>query len=240
MFQFVGKRSLSVVYPVIDAGRRVVSAATTWEEPAMRNTLRRSLAACSILALSALAVTPAGATAAKPTKDPTVPFDYVIHATTTLKKLNQTVTIPAGEFKGTIDIVTSKLTGTISLPPAKSTVAIAGLPLATATFKTVEVGPVTGKVDFKKLTATATSVFNIQIPSVTPTGLSFVNLVGNSCTTSTPVSVTMTGSLKPPLKFTGTFTVPPLKTCGAATPALNLVIPGPGNTFSATATTKTK
>ena len=134
--------------------------------------------------------------------------------------------------------MTFKLTGTISLPPAKSTVAVAGLPLATATFKTVEVGPVTGTVNFSKMTATATSVFNIEIPSVTPTGLSFANLVGNSCTTSTPVHVTMTGSLKPPLKFSGIFTVPPLKTCGAATPALNLVVPGPGNTFSATATPK--
>jgi hypothetical protein len=203
----------------------------------MRRTLRRTLAAGSMVALSALAVAPsAGATTAA--KDPTVPFDYVIHATTTLKKLNQTVTIPAGEFKGSIDLVTKKLTGTISLPPAKSTVAIAGLPLATATFKTVEVKPVTGSVNFTKMTATATSVFNILIPSVTPTLLPYVNLVGNSCMTSTPVSVTMTGSLKPPLKFSGTYTVPPLKTCGAATAALNLVVPGPGNTFSATATPK--
>jgi hypothetical protein len=206
----------------------------------MSRTLRRTLAACSILALSALAAAPSGAGATTKAKDPTVPFDYVIHATTTLKKLNQTVTIPAGEFKGTIDLKTFKLTGTISLPPAKSTIAVAGLPLATATFKTVEVGPVTGTVNFSKMTATATSVFNIEIPSVTPTGLPFVNLVGNSCTTSTPVHVTMTGSLKPPLKFVGTFTVPPLKTCGAATTALNLVVPGPGNTFSATTTAKTK
>jgi hypothetical protein len=207
----------------------------------MRTTLRRTVSALSIplLALSVLAIAPAGAATAKPSKDPTVPFDYVIHATTTLKKLNQTVTIPAGEFTGTIDLTTFKLTGTISLPVAKSTVAVAGLPLATASFKTVEVGPVTGTVNFKTMTATATSVFNIEIPSVTPTGLSFVNLVGNSCTTSKPVSVTMVGSLKPPLKFSGTFTVPPLKTCGAATPALNLVVPGPGNTFSATATPKT-
>ena len=196
----------------------------------MRTLAHRSLLtlAVPLMALAFLAPAPAGATAK--TKDPTVPFDYTIHATTTLKKLNQKVTIPAGEFKGTIDLKTFGLTGTISLPPAKSTVAIAGLPLASATFKTVEVGPVTGTVNFSKMTATATSVFNIQIPSVTPTGLPFVNLVGNSCTTSTPVHVTMTGSLKPPLKFSGTFTVP----------ALNLVVPGPGNTFAATATPKTK
>jgi len=207
----------------------------------MRTLAHRTLVtlAVPVLTLAFLTPSPAGAAAkSTKTKHPTVPFDYTIHATTTLKKLNQTVTIPAGEFKGTIDLVTFKLSGTISLPPAKSTVAIAGLPLATATFKTVEVGPVTGTVDFKTMKATATSVFNIEIPSVTPTGLPFVNLVGNSCTTSTPVHVTMTGSLKPPLKFSGTYTIPPLKTCGASTPALNLVVPGPGNQFSATATPK--
>jgi hypothetical protein len=206
----------------------------------MRSTLRRTVAALSVPLLAATFLATAPASAATKKADPTVPFDYTIHATTTLKKLNQTVTIPAGEFKGTIDLSTFKLTGTISLPPAQSTVAIAGLPLATATFKIAEVGPVTGSVNFSTNKVVATSVFNIQIASLTPTGLSFLNLVGNSCTTSKPVSVTMTGALKPPLKFSGTFTVPPLKTCGATTPVLNQVVPGPGNTFAATATAKTK
>ena len=65
-----------------------------------------------------------------------------------------------------------------------------------------------------------------------------VNLVGNSCTTATPVSVTMTGiaSLTKASKFSGTFTIPNFKNCGLATAALNQLIPGPGNTFTANAT----
>jgi hypothetical protein len=38
------------------------------------------------------------------------------------------------------------------------------------------------------------------------------------------------------LLFSGTYTIPPLQNCGAATKALNLVVPGPGNTFTAVAT----
>ncbi len=37
-----------------------------------------------------------------------------------------------------------------------------------------------------------------------------------------------------PATFSGTYTIPKLKDCGLVTPALNLLIPGPGNTFSAT------
>jgi hypothetical protein len=69
-------------------------------------------------------------------------------------------------------------------------------------------------------------------------GIVALNLVGNSCVTSTTVSVTMRGvaDLTSPATFSGIYTIPPLKTCGALTAALNLVIPGPGNTFTAKAT----
>jgi hypothetical protein len=67
-----------------------------------------------------------------------------------------------------------------------------------------------------------------------------VNLVGTTCMTSKPVSVTMSGpaSLGAPSVFSGVYTIPPLQNCGLATTALNLVLPGPGNTFSASATPK--
>ena len=47
-----------------------------------------------------------------------------------------------------------------------------------------------------------------------------------------------TGILAGTSTFAGTFTLPNFKTCGAATTGLNLVLPGPGNTFTATATRK--
>ena len=180
-----------------------------------------------------LTITPASA-------DTLIPFSYRIDATTHLKKLNQTVTVPPGTFTGSIDLNTATLTGTITLPPAKLSLKLAGIvPLVTATVKIVQTKPVTGSVDLSTapFQVTATSTFNIQITSAYA-GILPINLVGNSCTTSTPVSVTMTGAAQPgaPASFSGPFTVPPLKSCGLLTPALNLVVPGPGNTFSANAT----
>lgn len=208
----------------------------------MRSTIRAALAAliAPALLLSMLTYAAPAASASTPTPTVTIPFNYWIDATTTLAKLDQTVTIPRGTFKGSIDFGTFALTGSIKLPPAVAPVSIAGLPaLATATFKVKEVAPVTGSVDLSTLVATATSVFDIKLVSLTPAGLPFINLVGDSCKTSKPVSVTMTGSLSPPLVFSGTYTIPPLKNCGLATTALNLAIPGPGNTFTALATPRT-
>ena len=162
-------------------------------------------------------------------------FNYWIDATTHLKKLNQTVKVPRGTFTGSIDVATSVLTGTITLPAATAPFKVAGLPLATATFKMTQVKPVTGFVDLSTATVTATATVSIQIVKVTPIGLPFVNLVGNSCKTSTPVVVKMSGLITAGI-FSGTYTIPPLQNCGASTTALNLVVPGPGNTFTAVAT----
>jgi hypothetical protein len=172
--------------------------------------------------------------------DTLFPFSYRINATTHLKKLNQTVTVPPGTFIGSIDLDTATLTGTIALPPATLSLKLAGiLPLVTATVKIVQTKPVTGTVDLstRPFQVVATSTFNIQITRATA-GILPINLVGNQCTTSTPVTVTMRGAAQPgkPASFSGPFTIPPLKTCGPLTAALNLVVPGPGNTFSAIAT----
>ncbi|HEV2309020.1 MAG TPA: hypothetical protein VGU73_00740, partial [Acidimicrobiia bacterium] len=63
-----------------------------------------------------------------------------------------------------------------------------------------------------------------------------VNLVDSGCTTSKPIMVTMSGvfSLTAPSTFSGTYTIPTFEHCGPLTVALNQLIPGPGNTFTAT------
>jgi hypothetical protein len=172
--------------------------------------------------------------------DVLIPFSYRVDATTHLKKLNQTVTVPPGTFIGSIDFTTSRLTGSITLPPATIKIKLAGIvPLVTATVKIVQTKPVTGTVDLSTVPfpVVATATFNIRVISAYA-GILPINLVGNSCTTSTPVSVTMSGAALPgaPATFSGPYTIPPLKTCGPLTTALNLVIPGPGNTFTAHAT----
>jgi hypothetical protein len=163
-----------------------------------------------------------------------IPVDYTVNASTTLAKLHQTVVVPPGTFIGSIDITTGVLTGNLTLPPASTTVSVAGIGLATATFSLTEAKPVVGTVDIATLTAVTTASFNVMIDSVEPLGLP-INLVGNHCETSTPVSVTFSGpiSLSGASTFSGDYTIPPLANCGLLTPALNLVIPGPGNVFTA-------
>src|SRR5882757_4560416 len=105
-----------------------------------------------VLPMLWLAVATPSASAA----DVLVPFSYRIDATTHLKKLNQTVTVPPGTFVGSINLTTSTLTGTIALPPAKLSLKLAGIvPLVTANVKIIQTKPVTGTVNL------ATSPFQV-------------------------------------------------------------------------------
>ncbi|HEX4490283.1 MAG TPA: Calx-beta domain-containing protein [Acidimicrobiia bacterium] len=163
------------------------------------------------------------------------PFNWDVDATTHLKKLNQDVTVPTGSFDGVVDLTTGTISGDITLPPAQMTLNLAGIGLVTANMQIVEAQPITGTLDPSTFAVSATAVFNINIPSAYPTATPTVNIVGDTCTTSSPVSVTMTGTanLAGASTFSGTYTIPNLKTCGVTTTALNLVVPGPGNTFTA-------
>ena len=164
------------------------------------------------------------------------PFNWDVDASTHLKKLNQDVVVPTGNFNGSVDLTTGVLSGNITLPPAQVTLNLAGFGLVTANMQIVASQPVTGVLDPATFQVTATAVFDIRIPSAYPTLTPTLNVVGDSCTTSQPVSVTMQGiaNLTGASTFAGTYTIPPLTSCGLATTALNLVVPGPGNTFSAT------
>ena len=171
--------------------------------------------------------------------DSTIGFAFKIQASTHVQKLDQTITPPPGTFKGQIDIEQQRLSGSIKLPPATFTMDLAGaLPLVTGTAQIVQAKPVTGTINFKTLLVRATATFNIRLTNLSP-ALVPVNLVGNTCRTATPVRVTMTGTanLAGKSTFSGTFTIPPFAGCGTGTTtAINQLIPGPGNTFTATAT----
>jgi hypothetical protein len=186
------------------------------------------------LALAVAPVVVAVAPSTSAVASPTLPVHHTVQASTTLATLHQTVTVPPGTFAGTIDLGTGALTGNLSLPPATTTIGLAGIGLVDATFQLAPTGPVTGTVNFSSLAVTATSTFDVRITSVEPVGLP-INLVGRHCGTATPVSVTFVGtfSLSGASTFSGQYTMPPLDRCGLLTPALNVVIPGPGNQFSA-------
>jgi len=193
---------------------------------------RGGLAAILVLTLAAVGLGTAPAASA----DTIIPVSWHVNASTHIKSLNMDVVVPQGTFDGTIDIDTGALEGTLSLPPATSTIKVLGFSLATATFAIQPTGPVTGHVDLATMTVTVHSSFNFLITKAAPSFLPKLNLVGNSCRGSKPVSVDLNGkvNLAGPSTFTSTYTIPSFTGCGLLTPVLNLIIPGKGNTFSAT------
>jgi hypothetical protein len=197
------------------------------------------IVALSAAATFAVVAQPSGADTSSVYK-----FNYNVDATTTVKKLNQTIVITGGTFSGGIDFgsgtSTAPLVGKITLPDSTFTFKAADLiPLMTATARIVPTKAVRGFLDLSTFNITATATFNIRIVDAHITGTT-TNLVGTTCMTSKPIAVTMSGpaSLGAPSVFTGLYTIPPLQNCGLATTALNLVLPGPGNTFTASATPK--
>jgi hypothetical protein len=177
-------------------------------------------------------VSPAGAASV-------LPFDYQVIASTHIKKLNQDITVPPGEFVGNVDLDAQTLVGNMVLPAATFEFPMAGVGLVTATAKMAQLKQVTGTIDFSQfpsITVVATATISVRLIDVHLIGTT-KNLVGPFCRTSRPVVVTMAGqaSFTDASTFSGVYTIPPFRDCGNATTAINLVIPGPGNTFTATA-----
>lgn len=201
-----------------------------------RSLRRRTLAAAATL-ITALAALVAGGEPAS--AEPIVPIEQRIDAVAHVARLGQDIEVEGGSFRGTVDLGTGDVTGDLSLPPASTFVSLAGLvPAARATFEMRPIGPATGHVNLAGGTFSVTSTLDIYVPEIDPLGLGLVNLSRPSCKTSTPITVTMSGpfNLSGPSTFTGEFTIPPFEGCGLSTAALNLLAPGPGNTFTATAT----
>jgi hypothetical protein len=174
------------------------------------------------------------------TADPVLHVRWRVDASTHLATLDREVTVPRGMFEGDIDLGTGEIIGNLALPQATVRLdAVPGLlPLADATFEIEQAQPISGQLDLAEAYVNATAVFNIHVVSVRPVGLP-TNLVGDSCVTSEPITVPMEGyvDLFAGSTFSGTYTIPPLENCGLlTTQALNLLMAGPGNTFTGTFT----
>jgi hypothetical protein len=200
-----------------------------------RSPLRRALAAAAILVVALV-----GSVAlAPPASAAPIPIQQQIDAVAHVARLDQDIVVEGGSFNGGVDLETGAITGDIVLPPATTFINLAGLiPAARATFEMRPVGPATGHLDLAGGTATITSTFDIFVPRIDPLGVGLLNLSSPRCKTVTPITVTMSGpfNLTGPSTFSGDFTIPRFQDCGLSTAALNLLAPGPGNTFTATAT----
>ena len=198
----------------------------------MKRTVRAASLVLVLMGVSCAAVAVPSAGASE-----VIYFSASVKAQTTLATLHQTVVVPPGTFKGTITSGSGNLArvrGNLKLPPATTTMSLSGIGLATVTVQMVPTKAVVGTLNSTNFAITATSTFNIHVTSVKPLSLP-INLVGKNCVTSKPISLTFKGTISPLSGGTtsGTYTIPSFANCGTATVALNTVVSGGGNTFSA-------
>ena len=195
---------------------------------------RGSLAAALVLMMASIGL--GTAPSASASAGHLIPITWNVNAKTHLKNLNLDVIVPQGTFVGTIDLATGDLKGNLNLPPATTKIKLFGFPLASATFAIQPTGPITGHVDLATFAVTVNASFNFAITRASASFLPRLNLVGNTCRGVKPVTVNMSGQidLRNGSTFTSTYSVPKFTGCGLLTPILNLIVPGPGNTFTAT------
>jgi hypothetical protein len=168
--------------------------------------------------------------------DTVIPIHWSVNASAHIKSLNMDITVPPGTFDGSVNLTTGALSGNLTLPSATQNISLLGIPLASATFAMAPNGPISGHLDLATMTVSVTASFNFNITNVHASILPRLNLVGNNCHGSKPITQTLTGpvNLAGSQTFSSTFAIPKFADCGLTTPLLNLIIPGGGNTFTAT------
>ncbi|MBN2624982.1 MAG: hypothetical protein JXA83_16505, partial [Acidimicrobiales bacterium] len=179
---------------------------------------------------SVVAASPASA-------DPILPIEWNVDATTHIASLGIDNEMTGGTFSGDVDLGAGTIVGDLSLPVSETSFEVLGVGLADVGIEVAPIGQTSGTLDLSTLTVEMTSTFDIKIPYLNPLGVDGINLVGSHCQTREPITLTMSGpvDLAAGSTFTGTFSIPKFKHCGLLTFFLNLIIPGDGNTFTATA-----
>jgi hypothetical protein len=193
---------------------------------------RRAVLALAVTLVAACAVSASTASAA----DIVLPFNnYQVGGSLTIKKLNQSITLPAGStFNGSANLTQQTLSGHVSIPTFTSTIRVLGIPTHVTT-QLVEQQPVQGSVkldpDFTThIRSTTTATLYIRALRI---GLLSVP---TTCRTVSPILLTLNydGPFAFPINFNGTTTIPPLVGCGLLGPTLGTLLSGPGNAYHVT------
>jgi hypothetical protein len=192
----------------------------------------------TVMAASAGLLTVAGvfASAGPASADTTITIRYPVTGTTHLAAPNADLPLGPGKLTATADLNTDAITANLKLPDATGSFKELGLIPVTATAQLINDGPTTGTLDPNTGAVTTTSLITMRIVSLTVAGIP--QLVGDSCETSSPVSVTVTSqpgfNIIKGGNLAGTYTIPPFANCGLDTLLINLTLPGQGNTITLT------
>jgi hypothetical protein len=187
--------------------------------------------AASLLAVSGVLASTGTASA-----DTIVTLRYPVTGTTHLAAPNADLPLGPGKLTSSADLNTGAITATLKLPNATGSFNELGLVPVTATAQLINNGPTTGTVDPNTGAVATTSLITMKIIDLKVAGIDMP--VGNSCQTSTPVSVSVASqpgfSILKGGNLAGTYTIPPFANCGLETLLINLTLPGPNNTITLT------
>jgi hypothetical protein len=195
--------------------------------------LRRAVAgsAATVLAVSGVLASTGTASA-----DTIVTLRYPVTGTTHLAAPNADLPLGPGKLTSSADLNTDAITATLKLPNATGSFLELGVVPVTATAQLINNGPTTGTVNPNTGAVATTSLITMKIISLSVAGIP--QPVGNSCETSTPVSVSVASqpgfSILKGGNLAGTYTIPPFANCGLETLVINLTLPGPNNTITLT------
>jgi hypothetical protein len=183
-----------------------------------------------------LAVSGVLASAGAASADTTITVRYPVTGSTYIKAPNFTLALGPGALISTVDLNTGGLTANLKLPNATGSFNQLGLIPVTATTQFINNGPTTGQLDLNTGAVTSTSVITLRIVDLKVAGIDLP--VGNSCQTSTPVTVQVASqpgfNIVKGGDLAGSYTIPPFANCGLQTLLINLTIPGSGNTITLT------
>src|SRR6185437_14418002 len=156
-------------------------------------TLLMKFMAVSAAVTAALGIS-AGVALAAPAQ-PAVPAGALITATypatgsTYLHALGSTVTLGPGTLSSTVDLSTSAVTATLTLPPATISFKEYGLIPVSATTEFIQDGTATGTASLSDNAVTATLPVMLKITSLNIAGLPIP--VGSQCQTTAPATITV-------------------------------------------------
>jgi hypothetical protein len=197
----------------------------------MRRSAVKSLLIAAVAGgLVSLGLAPASAASA----GSSVTVTYQVTGSTYLKAINSALSLGPGTLTSTVDLSTSAVTATLSLPASTGSFTELGFIPVTATTQFIQDGAATGTADISKNTVSVTSRTTLQITKLSVAGLPIP--VGRDCETRAPASITV--SSQPGFNvlsggnLAGTYTIPRFRHCGLATLLINLTIPGRGNTIT--------
>ncbi|SFP51667.1 hypothetical protein SAMN05421810_102818 [Amycolatopsis arida] len=190
---------------------------------------RVGFVASAVAGLAAALVAAAGPASAAA---PPLELTYTVAGTTHIAKTDSDVELGPGTFTAAVDVATGDLTGQLDLPKTTTTFKVLGFVEVTSDVEFVPAGPATGKIVSGKVNVE--TPLNVRLSNVRTLGLPFPP-VGENCATGTPVRIALeSGPDFNPLrggKMSGTYEIPEFADCGLATPLINTLVPGPGNTL---------